>query len=40
MRLSSAVWNRLGPAVLRLREQMREPRMFANFEALANVGLS
>jgi hypothetical protein len=38
--LSSAVWDRLGPAVLRVREQMRESRMFENFEALANFGPS
>jgi hypothetical protein len=38
--LSSAVWDRLGPAVLLVREQMSEPRMFENFEALARSGPS
>jgi hypothetical protein len=38
--LSSAVWDRLGPAVVRLRDQMGEPRMFENFEALAKSGSS
>jgi len=33
--LSSAVWDRLAPAVVRCRKEMGEPRMFENFEALA-----
>jgi hypothetical protein len=33
--LSSAVWDRLGSAVLKGREEMGEPRLFENFEALA-----
>ncbi len=36
--LSSAVWDRVGPAALRIRDQMSEPRMFENFEALAKGG--
>lgn len=28
-------WRRVGPAALRLREQVHEPRMYENFEALA-----
>jgi hypothetical protein len=32
---SSSVWDRLGPAAVRGREEMGEPRLFENFEALA-----
>lgn len=30
------VWTRLGPAALKTREKHGEPRLFENFEALAN----
>jgi len=29
-------WDRVGPAALRQREQVGEPRLWENFEALAN----
>jgi hypothetical protein len=29
------VWSRVGPAALRQRERLREPRLYENFEALA-----
>ena len=29
------IWNRVGPAALRMREQAGEPRLYENFEALA-----
>ncbi len=29
------IWSRVGPAALRLREQMGEVRLYENFEALA-----
>jgi hypothetical protein len=32
---SGSVWDRLGPAAVKGREQMGEPRLFENFEALA-----
>ena len=31
----AGVWSRVGPAALRQREKMGEPRLFENFEALA-----
>ena len=30
------IWARVGPAALRTRERLGEPRLFENFEALAN----
>jgi hypothetical protein len=30
------IWDRVGPAALRQRERAGEPRLFENFEALAN----
>jgi hypothetical protein len=29
------LWSRVGPAALRLREKLGEPRLYENFEALA-----
>ena len=29
------VWNRVGPAALKMREKSGQPRLFENFEALA-----
>jgi hypothetical protein len=29
------IWKRVGPAALRMREQLKEPRLYENFEALA-----
>lgn len=29
------IWNRVGPAALRMRESAGEPRLYENFEALA-----
>src|SRR4051812_15384745 len=29
------MWERVGPAALKMREQLGEPRLFENFEALA-----
>ena len=31
------MWRRLGPAALRARERVGEPRMYENFEALVNI---
>ncbi len=30
------IWSRVGPAALRQREKFGEPRLYENFEALAN----
>ncbi len=32
---SKGVWARVGPAALRVRERLGEPRLYENFEALA-----
>ena len=32
----SGLWSRVGPAALRARESYGEPRLYENFEALAN----
>jgi hypothetical protein len=32
------VWARVGPAAARLREQLGEPRLYENFEALVKAG--
>ena len=32
----SGLWSRVGPAALRARENYGEPRLYENFEALAN----
>lgn len=32
------VWSRVGPAAVRQREEVGEPRLWENFEALANGG--
>jgi hypothetical protein len=29
------IWSRVGPAAMRLRERLGEPRLYENFEALA-----
>lgn len=29
------IWDRVGPAAIRLRERFEEPRLYENFEALA-----
>ncbi len=29
------IWSRVGPAAMRLRERLDEPRLYENFEALA-----
>ena len=34
----SGLWDRVGPAALRAREQFGEPRLYGNFEALATGG--
>ncbi len=33
------IWSRVGPAALRLRERLGEPRLYENFEALAARGV-
>ena len=32
----AGLWSRVGPAAIRTREKMGEPRLYENFEALAN----
>ncbi len=32
------IWSRVGPAAVRLRERLGEPRLYENFEALAGGG--